>query len=519
MYEFSWLLFYLLLHLGIAALTVPWLYWLGRSRWQPAPQLMLRCWTALIVLLFILPMLLLTLTSEGSLESQPLNSNVATLPFQAEPLAQLRYSEPATAEAAPEMTQRFALTPQLFYLLSPPVWLLLLLPLVCLAQGYRFYQSYRLSRRLWQQAQPVVLPLVLPATANGYPGLYQHPAISSAMLLGLRHPRILLPTQWLHSLSAEQLQHVIEHERMHWQRGDLMAFYLQQLAGIVCCCSPLWRMLSRQLTSYRELSCDAAVIAGLSQPYRYAQTLLDCNKKMVTAQPAIMAMPWQQQPLLARRISTVLQGSTGRITPVAALMLTTIAVMLLLTYGLTQHWQVAKLPKQHGQITLSQLGPLDELIRSIKQNDLPTVQQLIKKENLLNQAMPGEGTPLMVAVRYENTEVINVLLKAGADVNASSRGDGNALIIAVQRRNLALAQQLIAAGADVNAVVLADETALINASYLGDLAMVQYLVSVGARVNLKVEAPLLDGRELRSALSRAATDEIRTYLRAQGASL
>ncbi|KKO48885.1 hypothetical protein VT06_09055 [Arsukibacterium sp. MJ3] len=515
MYEFSWLLFYLLLHLGIAALTVPWLYWLGRSRWQPAPQLMLRCWTGLSVLLFILPLLILTLTSEGTTESQRLGSDVVTLPLQAEPSAQLPFSELATAEAATEIAQRWALTPQLFYLLSPSVWLLLLLPLVCLAQCYRFYQSYRLSHRLWEQAQPVFRP----AAATGYPELYQHPAISSAMLLGLRRPRILLPSQWLNSLSAEQLQHVIEHERMHWQRRDLMAFYLQQLAGIVCCCSPLWRMLTRQLNSYRELSCDAAVIAGLSQPYRYAQTLLDCNMKIVTAQPAILAMPWQQQPLLARRISTVLQGSTGRITPVAAAMLTTIAVVLLLTYSLTQHWQIAKLPKQYGQIKLSQLGPLDQLTHSIKQNDLPTVQQLIKKGDLLNQPMPGEGTPLMVAVRYENTEVINLLLQAGADVNASSRGDGNALIIAVQRRNLTLAQQLIAAGADVNAVVLADETALINASFIGDLPMVQYLVSVGARVNLKVEAPLMDGRELRSALSRASTEEIRTYLQAQGASL
>ena len=515
MYEFSWLLFYLLLQLGIAALTLPWLYWLGKSRWQIAPQLMLRCWTAVSVLLFILPVLILTLTAEGSAESQQLSRDVAALPFTAEPLAQTPHAEHASAAAAADMAQHWPLVPQLFYLLAPPLWLLLLLPLVCLAQCYRFYQSYRLSHRLWQQAQP----LVLPAAATGYPELYQHPAISSAMLLGLRHPRILLPSQWLNSLSAEQLQHVIAHERMHWQRRDLLAFYLQQLAGIVCCCSPLWRMLTRQLNSYRELSCDAAVIAGLSQPYRYAQTLLDCSKKITSIEPVTLAMPWQQQPLLARRISTVLQGSTGRITPVATAMLTSIAVLLLVSYGLSQHWQIGKLPQQYGQITLSQLGPLDQLIRSIKQHDLPTVQQLIKKAGLLNQAMPGEGTPLMVAVRHENTEVINLLLQAGADVNASSRGDGNALIIAVQRRNLALAQQLIAAGADVNAMVLADETALINASFIGDLAMVQYLVSAGARVNLKVEATLMDGRELRSALSRASTAEIRSYLQAQGASL
>uniref|UniRef100_UPI0035672F2E M56 family metallopeptidase n=1 Tax=Arsukibacterium sp. TaxID=1977258 RepID=UPI0035672F2E len=227
MYEFSWLLFYLMLHLGIAALTVPWLYWLGKSRWQPAPQLMLRCWTALSVLLFVLPLLLLTLSSDGSTQLQRQSSEVATLSVQAEHAVPLPGSELASTKAAPVVTQRFGLTPQLFYLLSPPLWLLLLLPLVWLMQCYRFYQSYRLSHRLWQQAQPLSPPLVLPATANGYPKLHQHPAISSAMLLGLRRPRILIPSQWRHSLSAEQLQHVIEHERMHWQRRDLMAFYIQ----------------------------------------------------------------------------------------------------------------------------------------------------------------------------------------------------------------------------------------------------------------------------------------------------
>jgi len=77
--------------------------------------------------------------------------------------------------------------------------------------------------------------------------------------------------------------------------------------------------------------------------------------------------------------------------------------------------------------------------------------------------------------------------------------------------------RLIAAGADVNAVVLADETALINASAQGDLAMLQLLLSHGALINLQVETPLSDGPQMRSALSRAANDQIRQFLRAQGA--
>lgn len=515
MFEFSWLLFYLLLHLGLAAVTIPWLYWLSQSKWQSAPQLMLRLWTALTVLLFIVPFLLLIPSPDNKTEPRLFSTDLLTLQLEAGQTAQSQPVEVAPAASATELTQRWALTPQLLYLLSPPAWLLLLLPLSCLLQCYRFYQSYRLSHNLWRQAEP----LSLPGYAAHSPALYQHAGISSAMLLGLRHPRIVLPASWLSSLSAEQLQHVITHEKMHWQRRDLLAFYLQQLAGTLCCWSPCWRLLCRQLNRYRELSCDAAVVAGLSQPHRYAQTLLDCNKKMASPATAVLAMSWQQQPLLAQRINNVLQGTSSRVTPLAVVMITAISVTLLITFGLAQQWQVAQLPKQYGQIKLSQLGQLAELLESIKLQDVARVQQLIAKGYPLNQPMPGEGTPLMVAVRHENNVLVDILLHAGADVNASSRGDGNALIIAVQRRNLKLAQQLVRAGADVNTVVLADETPLINASYLGDLQMVQYLVSVGAKVNLKVEATLMDGRQLRSALNRAATEEIRTYLRQQGASL
>ncbi len=146
-------------------------------------------------------------------------------------------------------------------------------------------------------------------------------------------------------------------------------------------------------------------------------------------------------------------------------MITAISMTLLITFGLAQQWQVAQLPKQFGQVKLSQLGQLDELLESIKRHDVAKVQRLIAKGYQLNHPMPGTGTPLMVAVRNENAELVEILLRAGADVNVSSRGDGNALIIAVQRRNLKLAQQLVQAGVDVGAVVLADETPLINASY------------------------------------------------------
>ncbi|MBU0913456.1 MAG: ankyrin repeat domain-containing protein [Gammaproteobacteria bacterium] len=513
MLEFSWLLFYLVLHLLLALVTVPWLYWLGQSSWRPAPHWMLRLWTALAVLLFVLPAVVLSEGAEQATPQQWFNADVTVLQQE----LQLPQAT-AGAETEPALTQRWALAPQLFYLFVPPAWWLLIVPLGCCWQLGRFSQSYHASRQLWLKAKP----LNLPDFANLQPALYQHAAIDSAMLVGLRQPRIILPALWVQHLSAEQLQHVIAHERMHWQRSDLAAFYLQQLCAVLCWWSPIWGLICRQLNKYRELSCDAAVTAQLTLPHRYAQTLLDCSKADYSkvnqaTQPLVLAMPWQQQPLLAQRIRLVLQGSAGKITPQSCALLMALSLSVAATLVLAQRTQVAKLPAEYAQVSLTELTQLQQLLQKVRQRDLAEVRQLIASGYPLNAAMPGEGTALMLAVRARDKAMVELLLAAGADVNLSSRRDGNPLIIAAQLGDLQLAKLLVQAGADVNAIVLADETPLINASYMGDLAMVQYLVQQGARVNLKVEATMMDGSELRSPLSRASTAEVRAYLLQQGA--
>lgn len=508
MLEFSWLLFYLVLHLLLALVTVPWLYWLGQSSWRPKPQWMLRLWTAVAVLLFVLPAVVLSGGTEQDSPQHWFNADISVLQQQ------LQLPEATVdAETEPALTQRWALAPQLFYLFVPPAWWLLIVPLGCCWQIGRFSLSYRASRKLWLQAKP----LNLPNFTNHKPALYQHSAIDSAMLVGLRQPRIILPALWLQHLSAEQLQHVIAHERMHWHRSDLAAFYLQQFCAVLCWWSPLWGLICRQLNKYRELSCDAAVTAQLTQPHRYAQTLLDCSKAHQATQPLVLAMPWQQQPLLAQRIRLVLQGSAGKITPQSCALLMALSLSVAATLVLAQRAQVAQLPAEYAQVSLTELTQLQQLLQKVRQRDLAEVRQLLALGYPLNAAMPGEGTALMLAVRSGDKAMVELLLAAGADVNQSSRRDGNPLIIAAQLGNLELAQLLVRAGADVNAIVLADETPLINASYIGDLAMVQYLVEQGARVNLKVEATMMDGSELRSPLSRASTAEIRAYLLQQGA--
>jgi hypothetical protein len=376
-------------------------------------------------------------------------------------------------------------------------------------------RSYLATRRLAQQA--FLLPQTQ-ATALQLPGpqLLQHAQLQSALLVGIRQPKILLPSHWLQQLPLNQLRHVVAHEHCHWRKHDLPVFYLQQLAALLCCWSPFWYLINNRLNRYRELRCDELVVRTLAEPQQYAQTLLDCYRQQQPQQRVFFAMAWQQ-PLLATRIQLVLSQSqnTGNVRHIAAVLL--LLVVLGGTSFLAQQAQVATLPQQYGQLSFTSLKPLTALLHQVEQGDLAATELLVRQGAPLNAVLPGKGSALMQAVRQQNLPMVALLLRLGADVNLASRGSGNALIIAVQQQNLPMAKLLVAAGADVNAVVLADETALITASSLGDVEMVQYLLSVGALLNLQVEAPLLDGRELRTALTQAANPQMLLYLQQQGA--
>lgn len=518
MLEISYLAFYLLLHLILAALVVPLVYGFSRSRFCPSPGWMLRIWTILAVILFVLPMLLL----------QPWGLDEQLLPWFHSSMAQvLTIAEPAVVSShltTPDPMQirqhHFALLPQVLYLLAPAFWLWLLLPLYSVMKAVGLLRSYRASRLLYQSAQSCQLPSDLEALVAPLPVKVHH-AIQSPMLLGLRQPLILLPVAALQQFSHSELQHVLRHEQSHWQQGDLAGFYLQQWFGVVCWWSPCWRLLCNEWLRCRELRADAQVLAALpdkTSQLHYAQTLLNCSAAVAATVESDLVLRWQQQSLLAVRIQAVLSPLSpchgalwlGALFGSMLLLLITVALV-------SRQWQLADLPKRHAQVRLSQLHPLSELLTAVTAQDPTTVQRLLAQGAPLNVPMPGQGTALMVAVRQQQAAMVELLLAAGADVHVSSRGDGNALIIAAQRGDLAMAKRLLQAGADVNAVVLADETALINASYRGDMAMVQLLLDAGAQINLQVQTPLSDGRLLRSALNRAATAEMRAYLLAQGA--
>lgn len=91
------------------------------------------------------------------------------------------------------------------------------------------------------------------------------------------------------------------------------------------------------------------------------------------------------------------------------------------------------------------------------------------------------------------------MIAADADVNQAVPGDGNPLIAAAKTGDLQIAQRLLSLGADIDGFVFADETPLSQAILARQYEMVAFLIERGADVNKAVPF----NRQLRSPMSVA----------------
>lgn len=99
--------------------------------------------------------------------------------------------------------------------------------------------------------------------------------ITSPMLIGIMHPKLVIPSaqkQW----TAAELELVVEHELCHYRKRDLLS---KLLMTIVCCVNwinPTVYLMRKQFFYDIELACDEATLRGrdLEERELYARLML-----------------------------------------------------------------------------------------------------------------------------------------------------------------------------------------------------------------------------------------------------
>jgi len=106
----------------------------------------------------------------------------------------------------------------------------------------------------------------------------------------------------------------------------------------------------------------------------------------------------------------------------------------------------------------------------------------------LSAQMPADtdgSTPLHQAVRQNDLKTVEALIKKGADVKAATRYGVTPIGLAALNGNAAILKRLMDAGADPNTTTPGGETALMTAARTGNAEAVTLLLDRRANVNAK----------------------------------
>jgi beta-lactamase regulating signal transducer with metallopeptidase domain len=107
------------------------------------------------------------------------------------------------------------------------------------------------------------------------PELYSASLVTSPFLFGVLRPSIVLPERSLSELDDNELEGVLAHELVHYQRCDAWIGWLQVLAQGLFWFHPLMWWANRQLRHEREAACDETVLRlGNVSAERYGESLV-----------------------------------------------------------------------------------------------------------------------------------------------------------------------------------------------------------------------------------------------------
>lgn len=140
--------------------------------------------------------------------------------------------------------------------------------------GYAIYHIVRLRKKLTDADQVE-------------PGVYESPFIDSPIAIGIFRPGIYVPT----NVSAGELEYLIEHERVHIRRGDLIFKMFAVIAVALHWFNPLAWIAFALFCRDMEMGCDEIVLEKLGDGIRKAYSLSLVTMAEKNSDKAYLVMP------------------------------------------------------------------------------------------------------------------------------------------------------------------------------------------------------------------------------------
>lgn len=133
---------------------------------------------------------------------------------------------------------------------------------------------------------------------------------SSPMLVGLFKPVIYLTDTTL-QLGEESLSYVLRHELIHHKRHDIWYKWFCELALSIHWFNPFLYLMSRQMNTQCEISCDEAIARDLSMQDRriYGNILLNTASENINRNKHILSTTlYEDKEILKERILSIMNA-------------------------------------------------------------------------------------------------------------------------------------------------------------------------------------------------------------------
>jgi beta-lactamase regulating signal transducer with metallopeptidase domain len=144
---------------------------------------------------------------------------------------------------------------------------------------------------------------------------------------------VLIPRKLLETLSADELQDVLAHEREHVRRRDVLRGIADHCIVALWWFHPLVHLLAAEARTLREEACDDALLAnGRCTPAHYARTLLRAAASTAGPRHRAAATVAESRHTLLRRIERMAGrgfAPAARLSVAAMLVVILVAVLLL----------------------------------------------------------------------------------------------------------------------------------------------------------------------------------------------
>jgi bla regulator protein BlaR1 len=167
--------------------------------------------------------------------------------------------------------------------------------------AYVLYSQWKINRLIPVQSTVAKLPLPLPIGLKAF----TCQQISGPVLSGIFAPKLLLPENFFVDYSPRQQELILQHEFVHYRRGDNISTLVFITFVALFWFNPLIWLAYQAFRRSQEMACDAAVLrtANTHDKVSYSKALLQCAERPL--QHFAIYSPYGEKQTMYKRISLI----------------------------------------------------------------------------------------------------------------------------------------------------------------------------------------------------------------------